>query len=134
LTQLSQAINAFYNATVELNVAQQVTTFTMSDFSRTFQPGSQGGSNNAGTDHAWGGVQMIAGGAITAADIYGTLPVPTLGGPNDAGANGRWIPTTSIDQYGATLATWFGVQSTDLPAIFPNLANFTTKNLGFLTA
>jgi uncharacterized protein (DUF1501 family) len=135
LTQLSQALNAFYNATVELAIAPQVTTFTMSDFSRTFQPGSQGGSGNAGTDHAWGSVQMILGGAVNGGDIYGKMAVPTLGsagGPDDSGSNGRWIPTTSIDQYGATLATWFGVQAADLPAVFPNLANFTTKNLLFV--
>jgi len=112
---------------VELNLAQNVTAFTMSDFSRTYQPASGGG-----TDHAWGSVQMIAGGAVLGGDIYGTLAVPTPGGPSDAGTNGRWIPTTSIDQYGATLATWFGVQAADLAAVFPNLANFTTKNLGFI--
>ncbi len=126
-SQLSPAMNAFYNATVELGLAQQVTTFTMSDFSRTFQPASGGG-----TDHAWGSVQMMMGGAVLGGDIYGTLPTFTLGGPDDSGSNGRWIPTTAIDQYGATLATWFGVQATDLPSIFPNLANFTTQKLGFL--
>jgi uncharacterized protein (DUF1501 family) len=126
-SQLSPAMNAFYNATVELNLAQQVTTFTMSDFSRTYQPASDGGS-----DHAWGSVQMIMGGAVAGGDIYGTLPVFTPGGPNDVGSNGRWIPTTAIDQYGATLATWFGVPATALPGIFPNLANFTTQKLGFL--
>jgi uncharacterized protein (DUF1501 family) len=126
-TQLSQAANAFYNATVELNLAQQVTTFTMSDFSRTYQPASDGG-----TDHAWGGVQMILGGAVQGGDIYGTLPVFALAGPNDAGSNGRWIPTTSIDQYGATLAEWFGVSAANLPPIFPNLANFPTQTLPFL--
>src|SRR5690242_15458546 len=127
LQQLSQAMSAFYNATVELNVAQQVTTFTMSDFSRTFQPGS-----NNGSDHAWGSVQMILGGSVKGADIYGTLPAFALGGPNDAGNNGRWIPTTSIDQYGATLASWLGVSVANLAPIFPNLANFTTTKLGFL--
>jgi len=126
-SQLSPAMNAFYNATIELNLAQQVTTFTMSDFSRTFQPASDGG-----TDHAWGSVQMVLGGAVSGGDIYGTLPVFSLAGPNDAGSNGRWIPTTSIDQYGATLGTWFGVPPADLAAIFPNLANFTTQKLGFL--
>ena len=126
-SQLSPAVNAFYSATVELGLAQQVTTFTMSDFSRTFQPASGGG-----TDHAWGSVQMMMGGAVQGGDIYGTLPTFALGGPDDSGNNGRWIPTTSIDQYGATLASWFGVQSTDLPAIFPNLSNFTAPTLGFL--
>jgi len=129
LQQLSQAVSAFYQATVELNVAQNVTTFTMSDFSRTFQPGSNGGS-----DHAWGSVQMIVGGGVKGSDIYGTLPDFKLGSlsANDAGSNGRWIPTTSTDQYGATLAQWFGVSAANLPAIFPNLAKFTTQNLGFI--
>ncbi|MGD0908117.1 MAG: DUF1501 domain-containing protein [Candidatus Acidiferrales bacterium] len=126
-SQLSPALNAFYNATVELNLAQQVTSFTMSDFSRTYQPASDGGS-----DHAWGSVQMIMGGAVIGGDIYGTLPVFTPGGPSDVGSNGRWIPTTAIDQYGATLAKWFGVPSTDFAGIFPNLANFSAQTLPFL--
>jgi uncharacterized protein (DUF1501 family) len=126
-SQLSPAMNAFYNATVELGLAQQVTSFTMSDFSRTFQPASGGG-----TDHAWGGVQMIMGGAVLGGDIYGALPTFALGGPDDSGSNGRWIPTTSIDQYGATLASWFGVQAPDLPTIFPNLSSFAAPKLSFL--
>ena len=126
-SQLSPALNAFYNATAELNLAQQVTSFTMSDFSRTYQPASGGGS-----DHAWGSVQMIMGGAVAGGNIYGTLPVFTPGGPSDVGANGRWIPTTATDQYGATLANWFGVPAADFAAIFPNLANFTTQTLSFL--
>jgi uncharacterized protein (DUF1501 family) len=126
-SQLSPAVKAFHDATIELNIEQNVTTFTMSDFSRTYQPATDGG-----TDHAWGGIQMMVGGAVQGGDIFGTLPVFTLGGPNDVGSNGRWIPTTALDQYGATLASWFGVPSADLAGIFPNLANFTTKNLGFL--
>ena len=126
-SQLSPALSAFYDATVELNLPQQVTTFTMSDFSRTYQPASDGGS-----DHAWGSVQMIMGGAVNGGDIYGTLPAFTPGGPSDVGANGRWIPTTGTDQYGATLASWFGVPVADFAVIFPNLANFTTQTLGFL--
>ncbi len=129
LQQLSQAVSAFYSATVELNVASQVTTFTMSDFSRTFQPASNGGS-----DHAWGSVQLIMGGAVKGADIYGTMPDFKLGSASvdDAGSNGRWIPSTSTDQYGATLAQWFGVSAANLAPIFPNLANFTTQKLGFI--
>ena len=125
--QLSPALSAFYNATVELNLAQQVTAFTMSDFSRTFQPASGGG-----TDHARGSVQIISGGAVRGGDIYETLPTFTPGGPDDSGSNGRCIPTTSIDQYGATLAKWFGVPVASLPSIFPNLSNFTAQTLGFL--
>jgi uncharacterized protein (DUF1501 family) len=126
-SQLSPALNAFYNATFELGIDQHVTTFTMSDFSRTFQPASGGG-----TDHAWGSVQMILGGAVHGGDMYGKLPTFALGGPDDSGSNGRWIPTIAIDQYGATLASWFGVSPANLNAIFPNLAHFQASNLGFL--
>ena len=127
LTQLSQAMSAFSQATVELGVANIVSTFTLSEFSRTFQPGS-----NAGTDHAWGSHQMVMGGAVKGNSIYGTFPTLALGSPDDTGSNGRWIPSTSVDQYAATLASWFGVANADLPGIFPNLANFPTSNLGFL--
>jgi uncharacterized protein (DUF1501 family) len=126
-SQVSPAIAAFYQATQELGVANSVTTFTLSEFARTFQPGS-----NGGTDHAWGGHQIIVGGAVQGAKLYGTWPTLTPGGPDDTGSNGRWIPTTSVDQYAATLASWFGVAASDLPTIFPNLANFPTSNLGFL--
>lgn len=126
-SQLSPAMAAFYAATQELGVTNDVTTFTLSEFSRTFQPGS-----NGGTDHAWGGHQMIMGGAVKGNALYGQFPTLSLGGPDDTGSNGRWIPSASVDQYAATLASWFGVQSADLPSIFPNLANFQTANLGFL--
>jgi uncharacterized protein (DUF1501 family) len=127
MTQLSQAMSAFYEATLELGVVNNVTTFTLSEFSRTLEPGS-----NGGTDHAWGSHQLIMGGAVKGNSVYGTFPTVALGGPDDADQNGRWIPTTALDQYGATLATWFGVNNTDLPSIFPNLKNFQTTNLGFM--
>src|SRR5271163_1787739 len=127
LTYVSQSMAAFYQATQELGVTDQVTTFTLSEFARTLEPGSNGGS-----DHAWGGHQLILGGAVKGNTLYGTFPTLVLGGPNDADQNGRWIPTTALDQYAATLATWFGVSAANLPAIFPNLANFQTSNLGFM--
>ena len=127
LSLISPALAAFYSATVELNVASQVTTFTMSDFSRCFQPNS-----NSGSDHAWGSHHMVIGGAVKGGQIYGTYPTLSLGGPNDADSNGRWIPTTAISQYAATLAEWFGVPAASLPQVLPSITNFTTTNLGFV--
>ena len=127
LSQMSQALAAFHAATVELNVESAVTTFTLSDFGRTFQPNSGGG-----TDHAWGSHQLVLGGAVKGGDFYGTYPRLALGGPDDAASEGRWIPTTSVDQYAATLARWFGVGPAALPSIFPNLGRFAASDLGFL--
>jgi uncharacterized protein (DUF1501 family) len=135
LAQVSQAISAFFAATVELGVQNKVTTFTMSDFGRTFQPAGTG-VNAVGTDHAWGNHQLIAGGAVLGGTLYGTYPTLRLGGPDDTdgGSNprGRWIPTTSVEQYAATLANWYGLSSADLPAVFPLIGRFATSNLGFL--
>lgn len=127
LAQLGPAMGAFYNATEELGVASQVTSFTLSDFGRTLAPASGGGS-----DHAWGNHHVIMGGAVKGGEVYGTYPTLSLGGPDDSGDEGRWIPTTSLDQYAATLASWFGVADGDLPGIFPNLTNFGTPKLGFV--
>ncbi len=127
LSSVSKGMSAFYQATQELGVASQVTTFTLSEFSRTLEPGSNGGS-----DHAWGSHQLILGGAVKGNALYGTFPTLALGGPDDADQNGRWIPTTALDQYAATMATWFGVSAANLPSIFPNLVNFSSSNLGFL--
>src|SRR5262252_336472 len=124
LIQVSKAMSAFFAATQELGVTNSVTTFTLSDFSRTLQNNTNGGS-----DHAWGNHQLIMGGSVKGGDMYGTFPTLALAGPDDAGSNGRWLPSTSLDQYGATLASWFGVAATDLPTVFPNLSNFTVKNL-----
>jgi uncharacterized protein (DUF1501 family) len=127
MTELSQGMSAFYEATQELGVTNNVTTFTLSEFGRTLQPGT-----NGGTDHAWGNHQLVLGGAVKGNTLYGNFPTLALGGPDDAGNNGRWIPTTALDQYAATMASWFGVSNANLPTIFPNLANFPTSNLGFM--
>ena len=123
---MNQSLNAFYQATVEMGVAPNVTTFTLSDFGRTYSP------NSTGTDHAWGSHHLIMGGAVKGGDFYGTFPTLAVNGPNDATGQGRWVPTTSLDQYAATLAQWFGVSASDLPSIFPNLANFTSPTLGIM--
>jgi len=122
LAQVSQALNAFYNATAEMSVNENVVTFTESDFGRTLQPS---GGATLGTDHAWGSHHIIMGDAVKGGDLYGTFPTQILKGPDDANNRGVWIPTTSIDQYGATLATWFGVDPTKLGTVFPNLENFS---------
>ncbi len=125
--ELSPALKAFYDATAALGVGSQVTTFTLSDFGRTLQPASGGG-----TDHAWGNHHFIIGDAVHGGALYGQYPQLVLGGPSDAESEGRWLPTTAVDQYGATLAKWFGVASADMNAVFPNLSRFSTPDLGFV--
>ena len=125
--QISPAIVAFNDAMLELGMAQKVTLFTESDFSRTFQPNS-----NGGTDHAWGAHHFVLGAAVRGGDLYGRFPEFALGGPDDAGTEGRWIPSVSVDQYAATLAAWFGVSLDDLNTVFPNLSNFPDWNVGFM--
>ncbi|MDX1984453.1 MAG: DUF1501 domain-containing protein [Bryobacteraceae bacterium] len=127
LTQVGQALAAFANSMVELGTTGQVTLFTESEFSRTFQP-----SQGAGTDHAWGGHHFVMGGGVRGGNVYGTFPELRLQSPDDSGNRGNWIPTLSLDQYGATLASWFGVPAGDLPLIFTNLNNFPVKNIGFM--
>jgi uncharacterized protein (DUF1501 family) len=122
---ISDAIAAFHAATVELNVADSVTTFTQSDFGRTLT------SNGDGTDHAWAGNQLVVGGAVNGGDLYGSYPVLEINGPEDVGG-GRMIPSTSADQYAATLARWFGIPEIDLDVVAPNLANFAQRDLGFM--
>lgn len=125
LRELSQSLDAFYKATVELGIASQVTTFTSSDFGRTYK------SNGKGSDHGWGNHQFVLGGAVQGGDVYGRIPVHQVNGPDDT-SDGRWIPTISTDEYSATLAQWFGVSASDLPLILPNIGRFNRTNIGFM--
>ncbi len=143
LGQMSQAMRSFYDEMGTQGISDKVTMFTMSDFARTFNPAGSG-TATVGSDHAWANHMMVVGGAVTASDFYGVntangTPFPTLvqNGPDDAdngtSARGRWIPTTSIEQYAGTLAKWFGVTATDLPFVFPNIGNFpNNRDLGFM--
>jgi len=125
LGNVSASLEAFYRATVELGVASSVTTFTQSDFGRTLT------SNGDGSDHAWGGVQLVIGDAVRGRTLYGSYPTLEIGGPQDVGG-GRFIPAVSSDQYAATLAKWFGVAEAQLPTVAPSIGNFAEKDLGFL--
>lgn len=125
LGAMSEALKSFYDSTVELGVADKVTTFTGSDFGRSIV------SNDDGSDHGWGGTQFILGGAVKGKQIYGTSPTYANNGPDDVGS-GRLIPTTSVDQYAATLASWFGVTGSQMSTVLPSIGNFTARNLGFL--
>ncbi|MGE4178217.1 MAG: DUF1501 domain-containing protein [Limisphaerales bacterium] len=125
LSQVSQAMAAFYHATEELGVADRVTTFTLSDFGRTLEP------SGAGSDHGWGNHHLLLGGAVQGGRIFGTFPNLALGGPDDSGSRGALIPSTSTDQYGATLAKWFGVPANQMSTVFPSIGNYGTTDLGF---
>jgi uncharacterized protein (DUF1501 family) len=136
--QVSQAIRAFYDSTVELGLDRQITTFTLSDFGRTLQPAGTG-ANVVGSDHAWGNHHFVVGGAVRGGDFYGVpgpngtvFPVLQLSGPSDTDNRGRWIPTASVEQYAATLASWYGVSAADIPIVFPNIGRFQTTDLGFM--
>ncbi len=124
---LVPALNAFYRATEEIGMADRVTLFTESEFGRTFGP-----SSTAGSDHAWGNHQLVIGGAVKGGEMYGKFPDLTIQGPDDGGDRGQWIPSTSLDQYAASLAAWFGVPVADLNSILPNLANFSAPRPAFL--
>ncbi len=126
LTQLNAALVAFYSATAEMGVANDVTLFTSSDFGRAYR------SNGAGTDHGWGSCQLVLGGSVRGGDFVGDWPTLALGGPDDSGSQGRFIPKISVDQYAATLARWYGLPPTDVPTVFPNIGHFDSADLGFL--
>ena len=143
LTQFSQAVRAFYDEMTAQGAQSQVTVFTMADFNRTFNPAGSGGT--VGSDHAWGNHLFVIGDSVIGGNFYGTnstngTPFPSLAfnGPDDAdsgtNARGRWIPTTSVDQYAATLARWYGLPENQMSAVFPNINNFGNSNLGFMTA
>ena len=125
--ELGPALAAFQRATDALAVGPQVTAFTLSDFGRTFRVNA-----NGGTDHAWGSHHLVLGGGVKGGTFYGKFPTLALSGPDDAGDEGQWIPTTAMDQYGATLATWFGVPGVSLPQVFPNVTAFPSPILGFV--
>ena len=144
LTQISQAMRAFYDEMVAQGLSNNVTTFTLSDFGRTLQP-SGSGAGTVGSDHAWGSHSFIMGGSVLGGSFYGAtrpdgtglpygFPALQLAGPDDTNSNrGQWIPTTAIDQYAATLANWYGLAVSDRAAVFPNLAMFATPTLPFLS-
>ncbi len=131
LAELSQSLLAFQNAMKQLNLEDKVTLFTASDFGRTFP------SNGQGSDHGWGSHHLIVGGAggttgaVAGGKTYGKFPTLAVNGPDDT-STGRWIPTTAIDQYFATIATWFGVDNNNLATVFPNIGRFASANLGFM--
>lgn len=127
MLELGPALAAFYRATEDLGIASKVTTFTASEFGRTLNASSTNGS-----DHGWGSHHLILGGDVRGGEAYGRFPSYALSGPDDSSDRGTWIPTTSLDQYGATLARWFGVSNGDLGQVFPSLANFPEPNLGIL--
>lgn len=143
LAQVSQAMRAFYDEMGVQGLQNNVTTFTLSEFGRTMNPAGSGGG--VGSDHGWGSHMLVLGGSVMGGNIYGNtrpdgsgsyFPTLQLGGPDDvdtgSGARGRWLPTTGVEQYAATLAQWFGVSGQDISAIFPNLGNFPVSNLGFM--
>ncbi|HWS86100.1 MAG TPA: DUF1501 domain-containing protein [Pyrinomonadaceae bacterium] len=130
LLQVAQALRGFWDTLGDLGMQDNVTTFTLSDFGRTFQPAGSG--SIVGTDHGWGNHHFVMGGAVRGGNFYGTYPTLALGGPDDADTRGRWIPTTSVEQYAATLASWYGLSASDFPAVFPLLDRFPTPNMGFM--
>jgi uncharacterized protein (DUF1501 family) len=125
MERLNQAMSAFYQATVDLGVANQVTTFTSSDFGRTLS------SNADGSDHGWGGHHFVMGGAVQGGRFYGTAPHVSIQTDDQVG-QGRLLPSTSVDAFAATLARWFGCAPAELPGILPNVTRFPNTSLGFV--
>jgi uncharacterized protein (DUF1501 family) len=145
LLQVSQAMRAFYDEMVVQGLSDQVTSFTLSDFGRTMT--SSGVGAGVGTDHGWGNHMFVLGGAVAGGDIYGSLRpdgsgeiYPNLrpGGPDDidhdSSPRGRWLPTTSVEQFAATLVRWYGLSENDIKAVFPQISNFPVSDLGFMNS
>lgn len=143
LAQVSQAMRAFYDEMGVQGMLEKVTQFTLSDFGRTMNPSGNGSA--VGTDHGWGNHMFVLGGSVIGGDFYGStrpdgsgsiFPTLQLGGPDDvdlvSSPRGRWLPTTGVEQYAGTLSRWFGLNESDLAAVFPNIVNFPTSNLGFM--
>jgi uncharacterized protein (DUF1501 family) len=126
MATVGQALAAFQAATVELGVANSVTTFTASDFGRTLT------TDGDGSDHGWGSMHFVLGGAVKGTAFYGAAPVIANNGPDDVG-QGRLLPSMAVDQFGATLANWFGVSSTDAVSVLPNIGNYSVRDLGFMS-
>jgi uncharacterized protein (DUF1501 family) len=125
LRQVNDAMFAFQRAMEQIGRSNEVTTFTASDFSRTFP------NNSQGSDHGWGAHHLVIGGAVDGGKFYGKLPTLAINGPDDTGT-GRWIPTLAVDQHAATLARWFGVDPSMMSTLLPNLSRFSSSNLGFM--
>jgi len=126
LGEIAEAVAAFQAAMVELGIPREVTLFTASDFGRTFA------SNGEGSDHGWGAHQWVVGGAVRGGRVIGRFQDLAVGGPDDVGGQGIWIPSTAIDQLGGELARWFGADAAAVDEVFPRLAHFD-RNLGLMT-
>ena len=124
---MAGAPKSFHDATVELGVDSQVTSFTASDFGRTLA------SNGDGSDHGWGGHHLVLGGAVAGGRFHGQLPEVAVNGADDVG-QGRLLPTTSVDQLAATMAKWMGVSDSNLPLVTPNIGNYSLRDLGLFNA
>ncbi len=127
LNGVNRALQLFYQELDALNLGNNVTTFTVTDFGRTYT------SNAAGTDHGWGNNHFVIGGAVDGGKIFGALPSFQINGPDDTGF-GRWIPSISTDEYASTFAKWFGVADSEIPSVVPNIGRFARRDLGFMKA
>ena len=125
LAQVASALKSFHDATLELGVDSQVTSFTASDFGRTLA------SNGDGSDHGWGSHHFVLGGAVAGGRFHGQLPEVAVNGADDVG-QGRLLPTTSVDQLAATLASWMGVSDSNLTLVAPNIGQYSVKTLGLM--